>query len=128
MVEVLFGVSGLLIRDASYDDLPQILEIERLSFVQPWSLTSFRRELAVPFSRLIVATWDERLIAFMVRWLVADESHILNIAVLPQHRRSGVGGRLLEQAIDEARTHGVRLVTLEVRRTNLAARGLYRKF
>jgi [ribosomal protein S18]-alanine N-acetyltransferase len=120
----------LQIRDATYQDLSQILEIERLSFAQPWSLTSFRRELSLPFSRLTVATPNGAPlpVAFMCRWLVADESHILNIAVHPEHRRSGVGGQLLREVIVEAKAKGVRLMTLEVRRTNVAARGLYRKF
>ena len=120
----------MLIRDATYEDLTQILEIERLSFAQPWSLNSFKRELSLPFSRVLVAAPEatESLVAFMCRWLVADESHILNIAVRPESRRVGVAGSLLMEAITEARNCRARLMTLEVRRSNLAARGLYRKF
>ena len=43
------------IRDATYNDLPRVLDIERLSFPQPWSLNSFRRELSLSFSRLTLA-------------------------------------------------------------------------
>ena len=122
----------MLIRDATYQDLPQILEIERLSFPQPWSLNAFRRELTLPFSRLVVAfpniAGADSAAAFMCRWLVADESHILNLAVHPDHRRLGLGTELLGQAIDEAKAKRAQLVTLEVRRSNLPARNLYRKF
>jgi len=119
------------IRDATYQDLPKILEIERLSFSQPWSLNSFRRELSLAFSRVAVAISDESdevPIGFLCRWLIADESHILNIAVHPKARRYGIGTELLEQTLSEARANQVQLVTLEVRRSNLAARNLYRKF
>lgn len=124
------------IRDATTQDLPRIWEIERLSFPQPWSLSSFQRELTLPFSRLVVASnagnrlnaGSSALVAFLCRWLVADESHILNIAVHPEIRRSGVGAQLIHAAVDEAKAKRVQLVTLEVRRSNLAARCLYRKF
>ncbi len=120
----------MYIRNATYSDLPRILEIERLSFSAPWSLNSFRRELTLPFSRIIVAsrTPDGPIDAFMVRWLVADELHILNIAVDPALRHSGIGTKLMEEAISEAKAKRAGIITLEVRRANLAARSLYRKF
>ncbi len=119
------------IRDATHRDLPRILEIERLAFPTPWSLSSFKRELTLPFSRLTVATVDGNApttVGFLCRWLVADECHILNIAVHPDYRRVGVGAELMKLAIAEARARGASLVTLEVRRSNLPARSLYRKF
>ncbi len=122
----------MLIRDATRHDLARILDIERLSFAQPWSLASFNRELSLPFSRLVVATEGadrhERVEGYLCRWLVADETHILNIAVHPDLRRAGLGALLLREAIDEAHAKEIELVTLEVRRSNLVARGLYRKF
>jgi len=119
------------LRNATYSDLPRILEIEELSFSQPWSLNSFRRELTLPFSRLIVAICDpaDNLpCGFLCRWLVADELHILNIAVHPNHRHTGIGTRLIEETIDEAKAKHAQVITLEVRRANLSARSLYRKF
>jgi len=106
------------IRNATYADLPRILEIERLSFPQPWSLNSFRRELTLPFSRIIVASQvaDGPADAFMCRWLVADELHILNIAVHPAERHSGIGTRLMEEAIGEAKAKRTELINLALYR------------
>jgi ribosomal-protein-alanine N-acetyltransferase len=119
------------IRDASSADLAQIVEIERLSFDNPWSRDSFQRELSLPFSRTTVAVTTnsakEAILGYLCRWLVADECHILNVAVRPPARRSGIGVRLMEYAISEAKREKARFVTLEVRRSNLAARSLYRK-
>ena len=119
------------IRDASSADLPQIVEIERLCFDNPWSRDSFQRELMLPFSRTTVAVTPngatEAILGYLCRWLVADECHILNVAVRPPVRRAGIGVRLMEYAIGEARHEKARFVTLEVRRSNLAARSLYRK-
>jgi ribosomal-protein-alanine N-acetyltransferase len=119
------------IRDATRRDLPGIIEIERLAFDEPWSLDSFVRELSLPFSRLIVASnsadGDERLMGFLCRWLVVDECHILNIAVHPRMRRKGIADQLMSNALTEAKARKAQVVTLEVRRSNLAARSLYRK-
>jgi len=122
---------AIQIRDATNRDLNRIVEIEQLAFPTPWSLSAFRRELTLPFSRLTVAITDDQSElpgGFLCRWLVADECHVLNVAVHPEHRRFGLGAELLGTAISEAREKGAELVTLEVRRSNLAARCLYRKF
>lgn len=120
------------IRAATERDLPAILEIEHLAFPAPWSLKSFRHELSLPFSRLSVAARrgldTDDIAGFLCRWLIDDECHILNVAVHPEYRRAGIGSRLLTDAIAEARGKGALFVTLEVRRSNLAARHLYRKF
>ncbi len=127
------GGMGIKIRDATNRDLTKIMEIERLAFAHPWSLDSFLRELSLPFSRVVVATsasanGSETLLGYLCRWLVADECHILNVAVHPRMRRLGVGAQLIGDAISEAKVKNAQLVTLEVRRSNLPARSLYRKF
>jgi len=118
------------IRNATERDLPRIIEIERLAFPAPWTLASFQRELTLRFSRIMVAlpAPSGQIAGFLCRWLIADECHILNIAVHPDSRRLGIGTVLLAEAINEAKSTGANVVTLEVRRSNLAARQLYRKF
>ncbi len=120
------------IRDATARDLPRIIEIERLAFPAPWTLASFERELTLPFSRIMLAipleSGSASIAGFLCRWLIADECHVLNIAVHPDSRRLGIGTVLLSEAISEAKSTGAGVVTLEVRRSNLAARQLYRKF
>jgi ribosomal-protein-alanine N-acetyltransferase len=123
-------VDTLQIRDGMIDDLERILAIEKASFEQPWSLTSFKRELSLPFSRIAVAVSgsQSQIKGYLCRWMVVDELHVLNIAVHPDFRRRGVAAGLLEDSLDEAKAKNIEVATLEVRRSNLAARGLYRKF
>src|ERR1700692_2496515 len=119
------------IRDATARDLPRIIEIERLCFPAPWTLASFERELTLPFSRIMLALpkgGTGVIAGFLCRWLIADECHVLNIAVHPESRRLGIGGVLITEAISEGRTSGAGVASLEVRRTTLPARQLYRKF
>ena len=123
------------IRDATGQDLRRIIEIERLAFPTPWSLKSFERELTLPFSRITIAgisdsdadSGAQKAAGFLCRWLVADECHILNIAVHPDLRRHGVGMLLMNATLAEAIAKQASCVTLEVRRANIAARQLYRK-
>src|SRR5258708_34442275 len=99
---------AIQIRDANRSDLPRILEIERLAFPSPWTLASFERELTLPFSRVMVAIpyadspsprdgrpQEHPIVGFLCRWLIADECHVLNIALHPEPRRPGIGGVLI---------------------------------
>ena len=119
------------IRDAKSADIGQIVAIERLAFDQPWSAASFVHELSLPFSRTLVSLINDGpgadLTGYLCRWLVADECHILSLAVDPRFRRAGIAAILMGEVIAEAVLKGVAILTLEVRRSNLPARNLYRK-
>ena len=58
---------------------------------------------------------------------LAGEGHIMDIAVHPNHRRQGIGEKLTAMLIDWCRRENMTCITLEVRRGNTAARGLYEK-
>ena len=81
-----------------------------------------------PGPTAIPAAGDETTIAFIATWHVADELHVLNIATAEAHRRQGHARALLRVALGFAVERKVRLVLLEVRRSNSAAIGLYRSF
>jgi ribosomal-protein-alanine N-acetyltransferase len=113
------------------EDLPAVLEIERRAFSQPWSRAFFEKELGTPFARLTVAVDESgsrpQLVGYSCRWRVTDEVHLLNVAVHPTRRGSGLGRTLVEAVIGEARTTRARTMFLEVRAGNVAARRLYRQ-
>jgi ribosomal-protein-alanine N-acetyltransferase len=110
-------------------DLPAVLAIERRSFPRPWSPASFQRELALAWSTLEVALEERlvgpRVIGYACTWRVADEAHLMNVAVHPGRRRRGVGRRLVERVLSEAAERGAKAVVLEVRSGNAGARRLY---
>ena len=58
---------------------------------------------------------------------IGDEAEILNLATLPEKRRRGEGRALLEKALAEFQTRGVRRVFLEVRESNVKAIAFYKK-
>ena len=56
---------------------------------------------------------------------------VLGIAMLPEFRRQGIGGRLMRQAVEQlaaARAFGLHRVELTVRENNVIAIALYKKF
>jgi ribosomal-protein-alanine N-acetyltransferase len=111
-------------------DLDAVVEIERLSFRSPWSGQIFLEEMARDWAHVDVVRDAARgtVLAFGNYWLVADEVHLLNVATDPLARRAGHASRMLAHIIEFGRRHACRVVTLEVRRSNLAAARLYRRF
>jgi len=117
----------LRISPATEADLASIDEIERLSFDAPWPHETFVGELAREWASIDVGRVDDRIVAFNNYWIVTTEVHILHIATHPAERGRGYGALLLEHALAAAITTGCVLATLEVRRSNKAAIGLYER-
>jgi len=116
------------IRRADERDLPAILAIEERSFVTAWTDDFFRHELRNPISRFYILQNEAQIIGYIIIWMVADESHIANLAVHPEFRSAGLGGKLLNFAFKIARRNGAKTITLEVNEHNTAARRLYQKY
>jgi ribosomal-protein-alanine N-acetyltransferase len=115
--------------DMTPEDLPEVVNIERACFANPWTGPLFLQELDVSFSRIVLARARYGPIAgYLCRWFVADEVHVLNVAVAPAYRGRGLGTALMEEALREARDARARAVTLEVRRSNVDGRRLYESF
>lgn len=92
---------------------------------QPFSM---EEEVARPWTRLWVSFVASAPAAFLVGWHVADELHILNVATAPDARRRGYAAALLDVALEYAAEHRLRILLLEVRRSNEPAIALYRRF
>ena len=116
------------IRPMSMADLPAVIELDQLSFSQPWPPAAFQAELANINSRCWVTEVDGRVVATIVLWRVLDEAHIATIAVHPDFRRRGIGRALLRASMDAAYAEGARIYHLEVRAGNLAAQKMYADF
>jgi ribosomal-protein-alanine N-acetyltransferase len=58
---------------------------------------------------------------------LVKKGHVVSVAVIPEHRRNGVGGALVTKAMEGMRTYGAKQCYLEVRLTNAEAIGLYKK-
>jgi ribosomal-protein-alanine N-acetyltransferase len=125
------GQAGFLIRQMTHEDMPAVTALEKASFRNPWSPELLRRELDHDWSTILLAEEPQpdggrRLLGLAIFWIVQDEVHVLNVATAPEHRRRGVGRAVMEEVLARGRARRCALATLEVRRSNEAAIGLYK--
>ena len=107
-----------------HSDLPKVMEIDAANLPHPWCATVWREELQSPFSRYLVLEEEEDGISGQIGIKhIADELHIMTIVVRPERQRRGHARTLVQTALAEY--PDVRMVYLEVRPGNAAARALY---
>lgn len=103
-------------------DRDAIIALEAGSFSNPWTADTFDVMLATPVSHVYVARLDLSVVAFCACWVIEGDLHINTLAVNAGVRRRGIGSRLLTEVLSRTAAHRS---TLEVRRSNTAALGLY---
>jgi ribosomal-protein-alanine N-acetyltransferase len=99
--------------------------IERECFTSPWSERSLGEELGNPLAVFRVAQADGEVVGYAGMTAVAGEGYIANIAVRAQYRHRGCARALLGSLCAYARENRLKLLTLEVRRSNAPAISLY---
>jgi ribosomal-protein-alanine N-acetyltransferase len=110
-------------------DIDAVMEIDRQSFPKPWSKETFYRELMFnDHAVYLLMIYEGKIIGYSGMWIIVDEAHITNIAVLPEYRGKKLGAALHQKKIEIAKDHHVKLMTLEVRVSNVVAQKLYEKF
>jgi len=125
-------VGGWHLEHINHADLEPILAIEQNSFQRPWGRLSFEGELrnhsACNFA--VKSTEVEtggQVIGYAFWHLVADEVHVLKVAVTPAWRGQGIASRLLERCFTLSVEQGAKSAHLEVRPSNITAIELYQK-
>jgi [ribosomal protein S18]-alanine N-acetyltransferase len=107
-------------------DLAYVAALELQIHAAPWSLGNFRDALAAGYSAR-VGEREGRIVAYGVLTLAPGEAQLLNLSVVPDARRRGLGRALLAQFLDDARRLGAEQVFLEVRVSNTPAIVLYER-
>jgi len=126
-------MTELTIRELRESDIPSVVEIENISFTTPWSEILFFNEIYKQRSIAKVAVIEEacsvqRVVGYICANFVADEGHILNLAVHPDFRKKGIAKTLVENILEELKETDCRFLYLEVRASNNTARELYGGF
>ena len=117
-----------VIRTISKRDTKQLAELDKVCFAVPWSEQAFIDETENELANYIIAEDNGTVIGYVGYWKVVDEGHITNIAVSPDYRRKGIASEMLSRIIKAAYDDNLYLLTLEVRKSNIAAQKLYEKF
>ena len=119
--------SGVLIRRMTLSDVDAVYEIERATFLTPWSRRDFEHEMTQNVcARYLVAEKDGAVVAFAGAHIILDEGHITNIAVSAPERGLGIGRKITWALLQYASNLGASYLTLEVRENNEPAKSLYR--
>lgn len=71
---------------------------------------------------------SDRIVGLLGTWYMADEAHIISVAVRRESRGQGIGELLLIGAIEHAIARRAIKMTLEVRTSNMVAKNLYKKY
>lgn len=129
----MFEKEEITVRRMTSDDIDQVLEVERLSFSEPWSAEVFSATLLLPYAHYYVAevTQKDGAVRIIGECGVRDivgEGEITNVAVHPDWRGIGVAARMLGTLLEESIKMGMKAFTLEVRAGNRPAILLYRKY
>lgn len=106
-------------------NLREALALERRCFSMPWTEKQFRLAFEQNVFSVFGLRDAERLLAYASVYHAAGELEILNVAVLPERRRRGLGRRLLGLLLQVARKMGITRAVLEVRTGNVPAIALY---
>lgn len=110
------------------DDIDEVLNISDLSLKESWSRDSFFNELSNPVAKYLIAKVNDKVVGFAGIWTVLDEGQITNIAVHPDFRNIKIGSALVEGLISNLNEWKLNSMTLEVRKSNIPAQNLYKKY
>jgi len=115
------------LRPMGTQDLPQVISIDRRVYPYPWTESIFRDCLHVGYCCWVMEE-NNKIVAYGVLSIGAvDEAHVLNISVVPESQRCGLGESMLDYLLEIAGDHNAKSVFLEVRPSNTAALNLYDK-
>jgi ribosomal-protein-alanine N-acetyltransferase len=113
-----------------------VMAIESVSYPRPWSQSVFDSELAQVrnggrlylVARRSPGRSRDEIVGYAGLWFTPDEAHVTNVAVAPEHQRTGVATALMLSLADAAIERGSGAWTLEVRVSSTGAQSLYQRF
>ena len=107
--------------------VPQIAELEKICFNDPWSENSIASELDNRLSYWLVALEGETVVGYVGSQTVLGETDMMNIAIHPDNRKQGIATELINALIEALNERGSHSLMLEVRASNEPAKSLYLK-
>ena len=113
--------------EMTLEHVPQVAQLEKECFQDPWSEKSIAGELNNPLSLWVVAVDGLQVVGYVGSQSVMGEADMMNIAVSSQHRQKGIAQNLVQRLIEALLDKEVYSLTLEVRASNEPAKALYSK-
>lgn len=115
-----------MIREMTAADIPRALRTDNAAFEKPWAAGDFEAELAKDYAHYYICQDEGGTVGYGGIWCIYETAELIRIAV--NAPRKGYGSLIMQRLINGAKERGCEKLLLEVRRTNTAARALYKKF
>lgn len=113
----------------SPDDLDEVCAMERVVFSDPWPRSAFESDIRTKSTFCpVLRDTANKLIGYANLMTFAEEAHLTNIAVSPDHRREGIGRIIMDHLLQKAESEGCRAMFLDVRVSNRSAISFYQKY
>ena len=109
------------------EHVPQVAQLEKICFADPWSELSISLELTNVWSYWLVALDGDTVVGYVGSQSSIDEADIMNVAVHPDYRRQGIAEKLINTLVADLKKRGCHALLLEVRVSNTPAITLYEK-
>ncbi|MEA9601164.1 ribosomal protein S18-alanine N-acetyltransferase [Polynucleobacter sp. MG-28-Ekke-A2] len=132
------GTAELSFMPMQVVDLDEVLKIESVSHIHPWTKGNFSDSLAAGHWAYCIRPQVDQMVkgsyldpavlwAYCILFPAVDELHLLNITVSPHLRKLGLGQRMMDAIEGVAAQQKMPRIILEVRPSNTAAITLYQK-
>jgi len=102
-------------------DMPEVLEIENLSYEWPWIEDDFLQLLRARNVIGMIVECSEKVVAFMVYELHKPSLKVVNMTVHPQYRRQGFSAAMVEKLTSKLSTHRRKKIEVMVRESDMEA-------
>ena len=121
-----FVMNGFTLRPATETDIPEVLKIEELSFTDPWTEGMFLSSIGENIDFTLLLDGGTPVGYSILDRRVEGEAELHSIAVIPSYRGRGLSALLMDKIVSDIKETDT--VFLEVRASNVAAKGLYKKY
>ena len=122
-----FSEQYVKIEKANAEDASTIAAIEQYGFDAPWTIDSIKTEIEKKHIFAYILFFRSQPAAFIIFSALAGEAELLKIAVIPDMRKRGLAGMLIDRMIEKCRGLDVSDIFLEVNEKNTKAISLYEK-
>jgi ribosomal-protein-alanine N-acetyltransferase len=124
------------IRNCGREDIPSVVDINMNTLPEHYSDYFYHEILAEFPETFLLAELDGKIVGYIMcrmeygfsqlrRLGLARKGHIVSVAILEEHRKKGVGTKLIQMAQEEMRKKSAGEAYLEVRVSNDSAVKLY---
>jgi ribosomal-protein-alanine N-acetyltransferase len=115
-------------------DIAEVINIEKDSFSSPWGFKDFL-SLSLNRKNLFFVAVKNGVVGYVVAEIIENwmkskieiHGHLLNIAVDLNHRKKGIGLKLMDLIFKKLRESRAEKIYLEVRLSNKRAKEFYKK-